>query len=147
MKAMTEDQLEALSDWFEEWSAGFADTAEAHDFFGIEAPSTRAWVHGLGQKDGRLVGRFEPSQMLDTMRSLASKPRWAEWASIEAPRTVISGSTTGIDDMDLAQMLELAPQAESITISASGHDVHLDQPQAVAELITRVVQRTKNNRM
>lgn len=146
MKAMSDEEMMHLRNWLDSWSAGFANVADAREFFGIGTDSAQIWIDGLKWRNERLVSRFDPNQMLDLIRNLASEPRWAEWESIKADKTVVTASSSAVDRTDVARMLELAPSTDHITIRDSGHDAHLDQPKAVATVISQVAGRIKNER-
>jgi len=139
MDAMTDEDLDGLRNWFDSWPQPFADRKAASEFFGADAPSTPAWVDGLEKTADGLMARFDPSQMVDTMRSLASKSRHELFAKIEVPITLIRAQDSTISDEDVARMLEAQPQMGVTEIAESGHDVHLDQPELVAMAISRIV--------
>jgi pimeloyl-ACP methyl ester carboxylesterase len=145
MEAISEQQLNRLSQWFDSWSAGFRNESEAREFFDEDAPSTQAWVQGLENREGRLKGRFDQAQMVDLMRSLEAEPGWAEWAKIAADRVLVTASSSNLPDAEVERMLELAPETKHIKVSDSGHDVHLDQPEAVAAIIGQVLNKTGRN--
>ena len=146
MEAMTDAQFNALTNWLDSWSSGFGSCADALAFFGTDAPSSQGWVDGLEWNGGRLAGRFDPTQMVGIMRNLASGPRWAEWANIKADTTLVTASSSVLDDADIERMLEIAPHAECVRISDSGHNAHLDQPEVVAAVITETVHRVRSRR-
>lgn len=135
MGAMTEAGLASLQRWFDTWPDQFADDAAASDFFGADAPSTSAWVDGLHRTPAGLVGRFDPSQLMASMRSLAVEDRWAQWESLDGPTTIIRAAEGTMSDVDVDRMLVTHPAADLVVIANSGHDVHLDQPDAVAAIV------------
>ena len=141
MEAMEDSETAALDRWLRSWPPAFADAAEARDFFGTDARSTSAWVEGLQETGGGLVARFDRSQMLDTMRSVAGRDRWSEWVDIESPLTLVRASSSMVADSDVERMLRTQPGSELIDVDDSGHNVHLDQPEAVADIVMRVVKR------
>lgn len=141
MEALTEIQLDALVVWFESWSSGFDSEAEAVAFFGGSPRSARVWVDGLERRDGRLTGRFDPAQMVEMMRNLASSPRWIEWESIDVDTTLVTASSTALNDTDVSRMLHTSPRTHHVTIGDSGHDVHMDQPASVERVIKEAIRR------
>lgn len=57
---MIEADFTALRKWLNRWPDSFVDAADASEFFGSEARSTRAWVAGLAKTSAGLVRRFDP---------------------------------------------------------------------------------------
>lgn len=146
MEAMTSLQADVLAAWLESWAEGFGSEDEALAFFGGGTPSARAWVDGLERSDGRLRGRFDPGQMVETMRNLASDARWPEWESIEVDTTVVTASSSAVSRTDLGRMLQSSPAIQHVVVEDSGHDVHLDQPAGVADVISSTVEKATQPR-
>ncbi len=144
MEALQSGQLEDVDRWLRSWPAAFANKDEARGFFGIDAMSSKAWIDGLETTGDVLVARFDRLQMLDTMVSLARRDRWAEWASLKAPCTLIRASTSLISDEDVERMIRVRPDAELVVVESSGHDVHLDQPKAIAAILSCGLMNSKN---
>lgn len=136
MDAMDDAALDGLRLWFDSWPEEFADHAHAAEFFGINARSTPGWVEGLGETEGGLVRQFDSEAMIEAMRSLASAHRWREWESISAPTTLIRGANSMIANDDVERMLDIRPATELFVVDDSGHDVHLDQPEQVAAIVS-----------
>ena len=135
MAAMSDAAFTHLERWFDTWPESFADRAEAAEFFGPDKRSTPAWIDGLEETDSGLVKRFDPSVMVETMRTLATTSRLPEWRSINVPTTLVVAPDSAIDEADIAEMLEAKPDTELFVSEDSGHDVHLDQPAQVAKLL------------
>lgn len=138
IRPMTQADFKALEGWFERWPERFADEDEAAQFFGLGKSSTPAWVDGLARTPEGLVRRFDPETLLTTMRVLASTSRTAEWREISAPTTLIRASDSVIADDEIGEMVAARPNTETFTIEDSGHDVHLDQPERVATVLTDI---------
>ena len=142
VRPMTEIDFKALEAWFDRWPARFADEDEAATFFGYGKRSTPAWVDGLARTPHGLLRRFDPETMLRAMRALASTSRAAEWSEISAPITLIRAADSVITDDEVEEMVAMRPNTHVIEIEDCGHDVHLDQPKQVADLLTDIVERT-----
>jgi pimeloyl-ACP methyl ester carboxylesterase len=138
MGSMHEDDLSRLEAWFGHWPEVFADEAEASRFFGADAPSTPAWVAGLRRTAAGLERRFDPDELLRAMGSLATTDRWSEWSELVMPTTIVTASTSVLQDPEVTQMLTSGPATERIIIEDSGHDAHLDQPASVARVLAQL---------
>ncbi|HVI38885.1 MAG TPA: alpha/beta hydrolase, partial [Gaiellales bacterium] len=68
---------------------------------------------------------------------LEQRDWWSEWRSIRCPRLVVRGEH-GHLDKELAERMD----AGAITIAGAGHDVHLDQPAALADALQTWTRRT-----
>lgn len=141
IRPMKEAGFEQLGAWLERWPARFADEDEAARFFGYDNRSTPAWVDGLARTPSGLVRRFDPEAMLGTMRALASTSRAAEWREITVPTTLMRAAQSVIDDREIKEMVDARPNTQVIEIEDSGHDVHLDEPERVAAVLTDVMEK------
>jgi pimeloyl-ACP methyl ester carboxylesterase len=145
MEAMTQAEIDSLAAWLDRLSDGFVSDDEALAFFGPDTRGARVWVDGLTREGDRLTARFDPEQMVEVMRNLATEPRWPHWANVKADTTLMTASSTALAKTDIDGMLTTSPGTSHVVVADSGHDVHLDQPRAVAKLITRIVERTKGS--
>lgn len=139
MGSMTEPDLDGLKQWFDSWPEVFADEAEATEFFGATERSTPAWVQGLARTRRGLEARFDPDSMIATMRTLATDDRWSAWSELGVRVTLIRAANSMLDDAEIDRMIELRPSAQLVVFEDCGHDVHLDQPAMVAELLGNLV--------
>lgn len=139
MSAMSEADLSKLQAWFDSWPDVFVDDAEAHSFFGMDAPSTPAWIDGLEKGPQGLTRRFDPEAMLTTMRVLAMDDRWSKWGEITVPTTLIKAADGTLGEHEVARIRRVRPEAEIVTVQNSGHDVHLDQPEQVAAVLREIL--------
>lgn len=139
IEALTSKELRQLKRWFKLWPKAFADTQSAMMFFGIDMPSSPAWVAGLKRTDAGLVPRFDKQSMLNAAKSLGGEERWKQWQSLAADTTLIVAKASAVAEADRERMLELRPQTVVHTVDNASHDVHLDQPASVAALIKQTV--------
>jgi len=138
VRPMTEAEFSELQAWFDRWPASFTDRDEALAFFGVDRPSSTAWVDGLAVTHAGLRPRFDVGSMMRTMRALASTSGVARLSEITVPITLVKGSGGGIGDEEIAEMVVVQPDLGIVVIEDSGHDVHLDQPGAVAAILGRI---------
>jgi len=140
MAAMSDDDLVGLAAWFDSWPAAFSTRREATEFFGVDERSTKAWVDGLASTDAGFEPRFDAATMVATMQELAGTDSWELWKRITTPTVIMQASSSVISADDIDQMISLRPATELVTI-AGGHDLHLDEPEIVAQIIARVCSR------
>lgn len=141
MAAMTDEGFSGLAAWFDSWPRAFTTRREATKFFGADEASTKAWVDGLQPTDAGLRARFDQATMLQAMRELAGTDSWHQWASISIPTVIMRATSSAISDDDVEQMQTTRPDVEIVTI-AGGHDLHLDEPEIVAGVIARAVEKS-----
>lgn len=140
--AMTPDDRARLQKWFDRWPDVFDDADEATQFFGADRPSTPAWVAGLLPTPQGLHRRFDPAAMVKLMEDLAgpgSADVWRHLSAFGIPSTLILAERSIIADGEVDAMLEAHPATTLLRVADAGHDVHLDQPDAVARAVTNIV--------
>ncbi len=142
IRSTTEADLGSLAAWLDRWPSVFIDEDEAARFFGYDKPSTPAWVEGLARTPKGLERRFDSGTMLRTMRALAGNGLAVEWGEISAPTTLIRGAAGMISDDEMEEMVAARPDIRVIEVEDSGHDVHLDQPERVAAILSHIVKGT-----
>ena len=83
----------------------------------------------LERRDGGLWPRFEIDTLVACMADLGSRNYWPQWRAIHCPALVILGER-GIFHKHAEQVVRQLSPASIVTIPGSGHDVHLDAPEA-----------------
>jgi pimeloyl-ACP methyl ester carboxylesterase len=122
-----------LANWLRSWPRPFPTRAAAVEFF---APHGSVWADGLEERDGGLWPRFDHDVLLTTLHGLTARDWWEEWARITCPTLVVRGER-GDFPLDLAnQMAASLPAATVVTIPDAGHNLHLDQPRALARVLS-----------
>ncbi|HEX4718861.1 MAG TPA: alpha/beta hydrolase [Thermoleophilaceae bacterium] len=66
---------------------------------------------------------------------IAERDFWDEWRSISCPVLVVRAEHGGHGAGVVERMTRENPHARSVVIAEAGHDVHLDQPGALADAI------------
>ena len=111
------------------------ERAEAVEFFGGGSVG-EAWVAGLTtDANGRLVPRFDPDVIVGTIGAHAGRPYWQQWQAIVAPTLVVLGEGGYISPAEEREMRRLRPDAEIVRLPKLGHDLHLEDPAAVRQVV------------
>jgi pimeloyl-ACP methyl ester carboxylesterase len=127
--------------WLDSWPTPFPTHEEAVEFFGGGALG-RGWADGLEERDGRWWPRFERDVMLASLAENAERSYWPEWARIRCPTLLVLAQSSFISARDVERMLRQRPDTFATSIPGTGHDVHLQQPDAlyaaIADFLTSV---------
>ncbi|HEX4733906.1 MAG TPA: alpha/beta hydrolase [Thermoleophilaceae bacterium] len=78
------------------------------------------------------AGGIDPELAAAAVSELELRDWWSEWDSIRCPILVVRGEH---GQLDLVTARRMHP--EPVTIAGAGHDVHLDQPGALADAIAQ----------
>jgi pimeloyl-ACP methyl ester carboxylesterase len=124
-----------IAAWLDSWPVPFATLRAAEEFFtGQQMPA--AWASGLQERDGRWWPSFERDVMVECLAENATRSWWSEWARIDCPTLLVLGERGIIPAADIDQMLRLRPDTVATTVPAAGHDLHLEQPDALHAVLT-----------
>ncbi|SDT72362.1 Pimeloyl-ACP methyl ester carboxylesterase [Streptomyces sp. TLI_053] len=120
--------------WFASWPAPFATLSAAVEFLG-GGPVGEAWAAGLEERaDGRHP-RFDPDIMVAALTDNTHRSWWAEWGRIACPTLLVLAQSTIIDAEQLDRMHRDRPDAVLASVPGTTHDLHLERPEALAELL------------
>jgi pimeloyl-ACP methyl ester carboxylesterase len=87
---------------------------------------------------------FDPDHAADTVVELAEREWWDEWRHVTCPALVVRGERGDLDVATAQRMCAENPNAEAVTVWDAGHDVHLEQPEALAGAIERFAQASSS---
>lgn len=118
------------------WPVPFENEQEALDYFGAPSPAATAWVRGLEKREDGLWPRFEVEVLVKMIEQMVGASSWEAWATITCPTLIVRGARGSLSEAEARRMAEAAPSAHIATIDA-GHDVHLDNPEAWSDALTR----------
>ena len=121
-------------DWFRAWPIPFSTVDDAVAHLG-GGPAARVWAEGLEETDAGWVPRFDVDVLAAALRPAHARPRWEEWGQIAAPTLLISGEDGYVPAGELDEMRRRCPDVRHVQVPGAGHDVHLDAPERVAELV------------
>jgi pimeloyl-ACP methyl ester carboxylesterase len=129
--------LDRVASWLLSWPRPFPDRKSAVRFFGTSA-SGSAWVEGLEERDGQYWPRFDDDVVLKALEALTVRSWWDDWVRITCPTWVVRGDG-GALPLELAnRMVADLPSASLVTIPGAGHEVHLDQPERLSQVLMQV---------
>lgn len=125
-----------IGSWFDSWPAPFPSRAAAVEFLG-GGPVGEGWADGLEERDGGWWPRFDRRVMVDSLAEIARRDYWEEWAGITCPTLVVLGQSGIIAPEESGRMLRQRPETVAMSIPGTGHDLHLERPEALRETLHR----------
>ncbi|MFF4830736.1 alpha/beta fold hydrolase [Streptomyces sp. NPDC001315] len=114
-----------IAGWLGSWPTPFKSFADATAFLGHEA-----WARSLDWREDGGHRRVDRDTMVAAVAELATEDYWEEWARITCPTLVIRGENGTMPKAEATAM-----RTDVAVIPNAGHDVHLDRPDAVYEVI------------
>lgn len=91
-----------------------------------------AWVRTLTDDDGR--PRFDADALRRVLEPIHERPFWDDWEAVRCPTLIVRAQNSFIDEAEHERMAQ-SPHADLVHMADSGHDIHLDQPAALASAI------------
>ncbi|MCI3241504.1 alpha/beta hydrolase [Streptomyces sp. 7R016] len=113
--------------WLDSWPTHFPSREAAVAFLG-GGPVGEGWAAGLEERDGRLGPRFNRDVMVRSLAENAQRSFLREWTQVDCPTLVVLAQSSFIPAQEVDEMLRLRPSTTSMSIPATGHDLHLEQP-------------------
>ena len=80
--------------------------------------------------------------MARTLREANRRSYWQEWDRIRCPVLVVRGANGTIPPADAQAMIARLPHARHVELAGASHDLHLDQPAAWREAVSRFLEQT-----
>jgi pimeloyl-ACP methyl ester carboxylesterase len=101
-------------------------------------PSAREAVRKFFEANPGAYGDpIDPDRAAACLDEIAERDFWDDWRTIRCPVLVVRAEPGGHSADVVARMCAENANAESVAIAGAGHDVHLDQPTALADAIER----------
>jgi pimeloyl-ACP methyl ester carboxylesterase len=126
---------DGIAKWLASWPVPFSDADAAAGFFGGGSRG-EAWAAGLAaEAGGGLVARFDADIIVATIAAHAARPYWTQWESITAPILVVLAGNGYIGADEESRMRRLQPDATIVRLPGLGHDLHLEDPEAVRGVV------------
>lgn len=128
--------VDEIAGWFDSWPAPFPSREAAVRFLG-GGPVGEGWADGLEERDGGWWPRFEPEVMIGSLAENARRSFWDEWAKITCPALVVLGQNGIVPAGETDEMFRHRPDTTALSIPGTGHDVHLERPDALHHALTQ----------
>ncbi|MCB5167738.1 alpha/beta hydrolase [Streptomyces bambusae] len=116
------------------WPLPFPSFAAAVAFFG-GGPVGEAWAAGLEERDGGWWTRFDPEVMTGSLAENEERAHWDEWAGLSCPTLAVWGQSGIVPASEVDPMLALRPGITAASVPGAGHDVHLEAPEALWQVL------------
>lgn len=129
---------EKIGGWLDSWPNPFPSRQAAVDFFGGGAVG-EGWAAGLEERDGGWWPRFDRDVMVDSLAENARRSFWDEWTKIACPTLVVLAQSGIIPPQEIDDMLHLRPDTTAVSIPGTGHDVHLERPDALQQILEELL--------
>lgn len=120
--------------WLASWPQPFGSREEAVEFFG-GGRRGEVWAGGLAMDECGLRRRFEEDVLITMIEGLTGRTWWSEWEAVVARTVVVRGVDGTMTDQVCERMNTTGPKARCVSVANAGHDVHLDQPRAICEVV------------
>ncbi|MFF7179745.1 alpha/beta fold hydrolase [Streptomyces sp. NPDC008121] len=123
--------------WLASWPLPFPSREAAVRFLG-GGPVGEGWADGLEEREGEGPGlwpRFDPGVMVRSLAENAARSFWDEWRAVDCPTLAVVAEKGIIRADDLDTMVRLRPDTRAASVPGTGHDLHLERPDALHALI------------
>lgn len=123
-----------IGGWLDSWPVPFASREAAVRFFGGGAVG-EGWADGLQERDGGWWPRFDRGVMVRSLAECAERSFLAEWRRVSCPTLLVLAQSSFVAPEEFDAMLRVRPSVVSVSLPGTGHDLHLQRPRTVAELV------------
>lgn len=124
-----------IGNWLDSWPKPFASHEAAVRFLG-GGRLGEGWAAGLEERDGGRWPRFDRDVMVGSITENARRSFWDEWSAVTCPTLVVLAQDGFIPPQEVDGMLRRRPATVGVSVPGAGHDVHLEQPEILCDLIS-----------
>ncbi|WP_251096225.1 alpha/beta hydrolase [Streptomyces sp. Caat 7-52] len=125
---------EDIGVWLDSWPVPFPSREAAVSFFG-GGPVGEGWAAGLEHGEDGWRPRFDRDVMVASLAENARRSSRPAWRQVTCPTLVVLAQSSFIGEPDVDAMLEQGPQTRSVCLPGTGHDVHLERPEVLLDLM------------
>ncbi|WP_369171031.1 alpha/beta fold hydrolase [Streptomyces sp. R28] len=119
-----------IGGWLDSWPTPFPSREAAAAFLGGGRVGA-GWAAGLEERDGGWWPRFDRDVMAGSLAENARRSFWREWGQVACPTLAVLAQSSFIPAREVDEMLRQRPDTVSLSIPGTGHDLHLEQPDAL----------------
>jgi pimeloyl-ACP methyl ester carboxylesterase len=130
---MGPDGRRAVGAWLTSWPVPFASQGAAAEFLGGGLVGS-GWAAGLERCADGWWPRFEPELMVRSLLEVSQRSFWQEWNRVRCP-TLVLLAESGLIPAEESRATACRPATTMVTVPGTGHDVHLERPEAVRTAI------------
>ncbi|HEY9366945.1 alpha/beta hydrolase [Streptomyces sp.] len=120
--------------WLDSWPAPFASREAAVSFLGGGAVG-EGWAAGLEERADGWWPRFDRDVMVGALAENTTRSWWDEWQRVACPALAVLGQDSFVDGDEAAEMLDRRPDTYAASVPGTGHDLHLERPDALHALL------------
>ncbi|MEH7417620.1 alpha/beta hydrolase [Neobacillus drentensis] len=134
-----------IRSWLEKWNVPFKTFDDAWEFFGKGTFRGKTFAELLDKREDGYYPAFRIDSMVHSMEDLESRDYWEEWKKIKCTTLVVTGEKGFISKEVVNDMVNTIPNGQSVCISESGHELHLDQPREWRRTVEAFLRDTLKN--
>ena len=98
------------------------------------------WAAGLEHHNGGWLPRFDRDVMVASLAENSLRSFRPEWRQVTCPTLVVLAQSSFVPGPDVDAMLEQRPETPAVSVPGTGHDLHLDQPEVLDDLLLRFLE-------
>lgn len=134
-------EVGAMTDWLRGWPVPFRDRDHFLAFFGGNRAVAETWADGLEERPDGLWPGWDPDVLAHALADVARREFLDEWASVRAPTLLVRGEHGSVPQRQVESMCALRPDTEVTVVAGTGHDLHLEAPDALAGVLAGFLAR------
>ncbi|THA63473.1 alpha/beta hydrolase [Streptomyces sp. A0958] len=119
-----------IGNWLDSWPTPFPSREAAATFFGGGRLGA-GWAGGLEHRADGWWPRFDRDVMVRSLTENARRPFHDEWTRVTCPTLLVLAQSSFVPAAEVTEMLRLRPDTRAVSVPGTGHDVHLEAPEAL----------------
>ncbi|MYY00762.1 MULTISPECIES: alpha/beta hydrolase [unclassified Streptomyces] len=119
-----------IGNWLDSWPTPFPSPEAAAAFFGGGSLGA-GWAAGLEQRADGWWPRFDRDVLVRSLAENAQRSFHDAWTRVTCPTLLVLARSGFLPADEVTEMLRLRPETRAVSIPGTGHDVHLEAPEAL----------------